>query len=63
MELGRSKVARSGIELANRRDDILDRLQLETAFTRYTEKDEPHPQERVELGLMKLNPWRISVSS
>jgi hypothetical protein len=29
----------------------------------YDEKDEPQPQERVELGLMKLNPWRISVSS
>jgi hypothetical protein len=27
------------------------------------ENDEPQPQERVELGLMKLNPCRISVSS
>jgi hypothetical protein len=27
------------------------------------ENDEPQPQECVELGLMKLNPWRISVSS
>jgi len=29
----------------------------------YTENDVPQPQERAELGLMKLNPWRISVSS
>ena len=29
----------------------------------YDENDEPQPQERVEFGLMKLNPWRISVSS
>ena len=28
-----------------------------------TENDVPQPQERAELGLMKLNPWRISVSS
>jgi hypothetical protein len=27
------------------------------------ENDEPQPQERVEFGLMKLNPCRISVSS
>jgi hypothetical protein len=27
------------------------------------EKDEPQPQERAEFGLMKLNPWRINVSS
>jgi hypothetical protein len=29
----------------------------------YDEKDEPQPQERVEFGLMKLKPCRISVSS
>ena len=29
----------------------------------YDEKDEPQPQEREEFGLMKLKPWRISVSS
>ena len=29
----------------------------------YTEKDVPQPHERVEFGLMKLNPWRINVSS
>ena len=29
----------------------------------YDEKDEPQPQERVEFGLMKLNPCRINVSS
>ena len=29
----------------------------------YEENDEPQPQERVEFGLMKLNPCRISVSS
>jgi hypothetical protein len=29
----------------------------------YDEKDEPQPQERVEFGLMKLNPCRMSVSS
>ena len=29
----------------------------------YDENDEPQPQERVEFGLMKLNPCRISVSS
>jgi len=29
----------------------------------YDEKDEPQPQERVEFGLIKLNPCRISVSS
>ena len=27
------------------------------------ENDEPQPQERAAFGLMKLNPWRISVSS
>jgi hypothetical protein len=27
------------------------------------EKDDPQPQERVEFGLMKLKPCRISVSS
>ena len=30
---------------------------------RYDEKDEPQPQERVEFGLIKLNPCRMSVSS
>ena len=29
----------------------------------YDEKEEPQPQEREEFGLMKLKPWRISVSS
>ena len=29
----------------------------------YAEKDDPQPQECVALGLMKLNPCRISVSS
>ena len=29
----------------------------------YDENDEPQPQERVEFGLIKLNPCRISVSS
>ena len=29
----------------------------------YAEKEEPQPQDLVELGLMKLKPWRISVSS
>jgi hypothetical protein len=29
----------------------------------YYENDEPQPQECLEFGLMKLNPWRISVSS
>jgi len=29
----------------------------------YDENDEPQPQERVEFGLMKLKPCRISVSS
>jgi hypothetical protein len=28
-----------------------------------TEKEVPQPQERAELGLWKLNPWRMSVSS
>jgi hypothetical protein len=29
----------------------------------YAEKDEPHPQDLVEWGLMKLKPCRINVSS
>jgi hypothetical protein len=29
----------------------------------YDEKEEPQPQLLVELGLMKLKPWRMSVSS
>ena len=34
-----------------------------TKLNVHYENDEPQPQERVEFGLMKLNPWRISVSS
>jgi len=50
-------------------DGRLDDLQHESSPANgpydepYDEKDEPQPQERVEFGLMKLNPWRISVSS
>ena len=33
------------------------------AKDRYDEKDEPQPQDREELGLIKLKPCRISVSS
>ncbi len=29
----------------------------------YAEKEEPQPQLLVELGLMKLKPWRMRVSS
>jgi len=29
----------------------------------YDENEEPQPHDRDELGLMKWNPWRISVSS
>jgi len=29
----------------------------------YAEKDDPQPQDRLEFGLMKLKPWRMSVSS
>jgi hypothetical protein len=34
-----------------------------TGLNTLHEKDEPQPQERVEFGLIKLNPCRISVSS
>jgi len=29
----------------------------------YAEKEEPQPHDLVECGLMKLKPWRMSVSS
>ena len=34
-----------------------------TGITTYAEKLEPQPQLLVELGLMKLKPWRMRVSS
>ena len=59
-------IVSNGAGPAGNRDRILDNFQHETAFTclaLYTENDVPQPQERAEFGLMKLNPWRISVSS
>ncbi len=38
-------------------------LHRTVSHSAYDENDEPQPQERVEFGLMKLNPCRISVSS
>jgi len=50
---------------------VLPGLKIETGGTHFSlmstqyhaENDVPQPHEREEFGLMKLKPWRISVSS
>ena len=62
----RGVVVRDGTGPAGNRNRRIDDFQHECSLTRnalYEENDEPQPQERVEFGLMKLNPCRISVSS
>jgi hypothetical protein len=42
---------------------LLPSLDVRAEARTLQEKEEPQPQERVEFGLMKLNPCRINVSS
>ena len=54
-----------GARPAGDRNCGIDHLEHELTLSTqaYDENDEPQPQERVEFGLIKLNPCRISVSS
>ena len=69
---GRRKVWRSGREAPHDQQAALTdwgsavcigRRNPRRAASTHAEKDEPQPQDLVEFGLMKLKPWRMSVSS